>query len=142
MEKASKSNNYHYNKRLLLLSKENRQTMTKSASSMWKYVLGSKQMMGYQFLRERPILDFIADFVCLEILLIIEVDGITHQNDKAIESDALRDQVLASAGFTVLRFSSWQVLNQIEQVSISIGDWINDHALDAPKGKRQRKPRP
>jgi very-short-patch-repair endonuclease len=131
MEIASKENNYHYNKQLQLLAKVNKKTMTKSAACMWKFVLGNKQMKGYQFRRERPILDFIVDFVCLELLLIVEVDGITHQNDEAIEKDTLRDQRLAEIGFNVLRFSSWEVLNQIDQVSILIGDWISKHAPES-----------
>ena len=61
---------------------------------MWKYVLGQKQMLGYQFRRERPILNYIADFVCLEIMLIIEVDGITHDTDEAQRRDEIRDQKL------------------------------------------------
>ncbi|MCL4117142.1 UNVERIFIED_CONTAM: hypothetical protein GTU68_021629 [Idotea baltica] len=113
--------------------------MTKSASCMWKYVLGNKQMLGYQFLRERPILNYIADFVCLDILLVIEVDGITHQSDDVVARDARRDKALSDVGFTVLRFSSWEVLNQIEQVSITIGNWINANAADPPKGRRKRK---
>jgi very-short-patch-repair endonuclease len=92
MEIASKANNYHYNKRLQALAKGNRKAMTKSAACMWKYLLGNKQMKGYQFRRERPILDDIVDFVCLELLLIVEVDGITHQSDVAIEKDTLIDQ--------------------------------------------------
>ena len=106
MDQASQSNNFHYNRSLNQLAKLNRANMTKSAACMWKYVLGQKQMLGYQFRRERSILNYIADFVCLELLLIIEVDGITHDTDAAQEKDKLRDQELGSIGFTTLRFSS------------------------------------
>jgi len=58
----------------------NKKTMTKAAACMWKYLLSKRQMRGYQFRRERPILNYIADFVYLELLLAIEVDGITHLN--------------------------------------------------------------
>ncbi|MBK8503111.1 MAG: DUF559 domain-containing protein [Saprospiraceae bacterium] len=139
MERASKANNYHYNKKLQPLAKVNKKTMTKSAACMWKYLLSNKQMKGYQFRRERPILDYIADFVCLELLLIIEVDGITHQDDEAIQKDHLRDQKLSEAGFSVLRFSSWEVLNQIDLVSIMIGEWIDKNALTPSPGMRKRK---
>ena len=138
MEIASKHNNYHYNKSLQSLAKANRHSMTKSAACMWKYVLSKKQMMGFQFRRERPILNFIADFVCLELLLIIEVDGITHDDITARKYDKNRDQMLQEVGFTVLRFSSWEVLNRIADVSIVIVDWINANAKVQPKGKRQR----
>ena len=112
--------------------------MTKSAACMWKYVLGQKQMLGYQFRRERPILNYIADFVCLELLLIIEVDGITHDSDEAQRRDEIRDKKLKEIGFTILRFSSWEVLNKITDVQIIITEWIKVNAIVPPKGKRAR----
>lgn len=139
MEKATKHNNYHYNKRLKGLAKANKKNMTKSAACMWKYVLGQKQMLGYQFRRETPILNYIADFVCFELMLVVEVDGITHDNEEAIFKDQKRDAILGSIGFTVLRFSSWEVLNSIATVSNYLVEWINEHALVAPKGHRKRK---
>ena len=138
MEKASKSNNYHYNKKLKNFANSNRKSLTKSAIYMWKFLLSKRQMMGYQFRRERPILDFIADFVCLDLLLIIEVDGITHEDDESIEKDIERDKKLKEVGFTTLRFSSWEVLNRIDDVAIIIGDWIRDNAVVPPPNPRQR----
>lgn len=138
MQKANKSNNFHYNKKLAPLAKANRKNMTKSAACMWKYVLGNKQMLGYQFRRERPILNFLADFVCLELLLIIEVDGITHQSDEAIIKDNNRDEKLREIGFTVLRFNSWEVLNRSIDVFIFIREWIEKNANQKPKGRRKR----
>ena len=105
---------------------------------MWKYALGQKQMLGYQFRRERPILNYIADFVCLEIMLIIEVDGITHDTDEAQGRDEIRDQKLKEIGFTTLRFSSWEVLNKITDVQIIITQWIKVNAIVPPKGNRTR----
>lgn len=140
MDRASKSNNFHYNSSLNQLAKKNRVNMTKPAASMWKYVLGQKQMLGYQFRRERPILNYIADFVCLALLLIIEVDGISHDTEAAQVRDNLRDQKLKDIGFTTLRFSSWEVLNRISDVQETISNWINENAKVPPKGKRSRKP--
>ena len=120
MEKATSANNYHYNKSLNQLARKNKKELAKSAVYMWKYVLGKKQLLGYQFRRERPILNYIADFVCLELMLIIEVDGITHQSEEAYKRDQLRDENLNEVGFTVLRFSSWEVLNRINDVSTII----------------------
>jgi len=85
-------------------------------------------MNGYQFRRERPILNYIVDFVCLELMLIIEVDGMTHDDEVARMNDLQRDQKLNEVGFTVLRFSSWEVLNEITDVGITIGEWIRSNA--------------
>ena len=139
MQKASKSNNYHYNKKLKNFARHNRRTLNKSAACMWKYVLGQKQMLGYQFRRERPILNYIADFACLELLLIIEVDGFTHETDEAMIKDQIRDEKLAEVGFTVLRFSAWEVLNRIDDVAILIREWIEENAKVEPKGKNVRR---
>jgi len=127
---ASKSNNYHYNKSLRHLASVNRKNMTKSAACMWKYVLSRKQMRGYPFRRERPILNFIADFVCLDLLLVIEVDGLTHESPESQKKDQYRDRELSDVGFTVLRFSSWEVLNRIADVSMKISQWISDNNKD------------
>ena len=130
---ASKANNFHYNKRLKKFANANRKSLTKSAACMWKYLLSRRQMMGYQFRRERPILNFIADFVCLDLMLIIEVDGITHLGDEAQKRDAKRDGILRSVGFEVLRFCSSEVLTEMMQVSQVIGEWIENYEEFHPR---------
>jgi len=84
-------------------------------------------MMGYSFRRQRPIGNFIADFVCLPLNLIIEVDGFSHEEDGVIDDN--RDNELKELGFTTLRFSSWEVLNQIDEVANTIGEWIKENAI-------------
>jgi len=84
-------------------------------------------MMGYSFRRQRPIGNFIADFVCLPLNLIVEVDGFSHEED-GIRDDN-RDNELKELGFTTLRFSSWEVLNQIDEVANIIGEWIKENAI-------------
>ena len=98
--------------------------MTKSEACLWKYVLSNGQMRGYVFRRQPPVLNYIADFYCQPLKLIIEVDGITHDDDRAVEYDRKRDENLNNAGFTVLRFSASDVLRRISFVRESIEDWI------------------
>ncbi len=139
LDLACKANNFHYNKNLKHFANANRKTLTKSAACMWKYLLSKRQMMGYQFRRERPILNFIADFVCFDLMLIIEVDGITHMDPEAQAKDAQRDDVLRSVGFEVLRFSSSEVLTEMIQVSQAIGEWIEGQSdRIPPPGSRKR----
>lgn len=129
MEKASKSNNYYYNKELLPFARKLRQNYIKSEACAWEYLLKNKQFRGFQFLRQRPILNYIADFVCLELMLIIEIDGATHDNDLAILKDKNRDEKLEEIGFSTLRFSSWEVLNRIDNVSIQLEIWYQEFFL-------------
>ena len=121
--------NHHYNINLKSFASENKQKMTKSEACMWKYLLSGGQMMGYKFRRQRPIDNYIVDFICLPLKLIIEVDGITHDIDENIIRDEKRDEKLSELGYTTLRFSSWEVLNRIADVSIIIGVWIKENAI-------------
>ena len=52
--------------------------MTKAEACLWKYVLKGRMMKEYQFRRQRPVLQYVADFMCKELKLIIEVDGSSH----------------------------------------------------------------
>ncbi len=90
--------------------------MTKAEACLWKYVLRAGMMKGYGFRRQRPVLKFIADFMCKELFLVIEVDGITHQFEETIKKDKIKQQALEQAGFTVLRFTDNDVLHNIESV--------------------------
>lgn len=86
-------------------------------------------MKGYQFRRQRPVLDFIADFMCKELRLVIEVDGITHDNK--LEKDNHRDDKLRQAGFYVYRFTDEEVLTNIEGVMMAI-ERIIDEIIPPP----------
>ncbi len=81
-------------------------------------------MKGFQFRRQRAVLNHIADFMCKELMLIIEVDGSIHQLEEVIRNDAERQKVLEEAGFTVLRFSNEEVLENIQSVYGYLEEWI------------------
>jgi very-short-patch-repair endonuclease len=127
VNKASPHNNYHYNKELNPLAKVLKKQMTKSEACMWKYLLSAKQFHGFVFRRQRPILNYIVDFCCLELMLNIEVDGITHNSDDAIEKDRQRDSKLLEIGFKVFRFSSWEILNRMVDVDVILTKWLMDN---------------
>mgnify|MGYP002336090398 CR=1 FL=1 len=126
MNNADSSNLWHYNKALRAYSSNNRRAMTKAEACLWKYSLSKKQMDGYQFLRQRPVLNYIADFLCKELMLIIEVDGLTHQWEKVALNDIKREQDLIEVGFMVLRFNDDDVLKHIDDVSYRIRAYIID----------------
>ncbi|UXP31471.1 DUF559 domain-containing protein [Reichenbachiella agarivorans] len=131
-------NNSHYNKRLQPFAKALRSDMTKAEACIWKYVLKARMMAGYQFRRQRPVLNYIADFMCKELNLIIEIDGITHSYEGVYIKDQKRTQELESQGFTVLRYADEEVLQNIEHVRESIAEWIDKHAVVPPPNPRQR----
>ena len=98
--------------------------MTKAEACLWKYILRARQLKGYQFRRQRSVLKYIADFMCIELMLIIEVDGITHQWEETVVKDKKKQADLEAAGFTVLRFTDEEVLNNINDVHGFLEDWI------------------
>jgi very-short-patch-repair endonuclease len=117
-------NNY-YNKKLKSFARQNRNDATKSEACLWKYVLRSKQT-GYAFNRQRPVLNYIADFMCMELKLIIEVDGYTHTFDEVKKNDLIRQTRLEKAGFMVLRFKDEEVLMEIGRVREVILETIDE----------------
>jgi very-short-patch-repair endonuclease len=126
--KAESSNHHTYNKDLKSLARSLRKNMTKSEACLWKYVLKGRRLKGYQFNRQRPVINYIADFMCKELNLIIEVDGITHNDEDVIRNDKFRQQKLEEAGFYVMRFSDEEVLNHINNVQQRIETWIDEHS--------------
>jgi very-short-patch-repair endonuclease len=119
-----KQDNHYYNKNLQPYANRLRKEMTKAEACLWKYVLRAGKMKGFQFRRQRPVLKYIADFMCMELMLIIEVDGITHHSEDAIKNDETRQKRMEIAGFTVLRFTDDEVLNNIQAVYNYLEDWI------------------
>jgi very-short-patch-repair endonuclease len=113
-----------YNKSLQPFANKLRKEMTKAEACLWKYVLRARQMKGYQFRRQRPVLNYIADFMCKELRLVIEVDGITH--DSKLERDEHRTEELRQAGFNVLRFADEEVLTNIQGVAREIERVIDE----------------
>ena len=89
-----------------------------------KYVLRAGKMKGFQFRRQRSVLNYIADFMCKELMLVVEVDGSIHQLEEIFKNDCIRQKALEHAGFNVLRFTNEEVLENINAVYSFLEDWI------------------
>ena len=105
---------YYRNTDLKPLSRELRTYGTKGEAVLWKMVLKARLMNGYQFNRQFIIEDFIVDFVSRKLKLIIEIDGSSHIAKGS--EDYKRQQRLEELGFTVIRFSEFEVLKALEDV--------------------------
>jgi very-short-patch-repair endonuclease len=75
---------------------------------------------GYHFRRQAPIASYIVDFACLSQKVIIEVDGVQHEEPKARAADAARDADLAWRSFNVLRFRNSDVSESLEGVMLEV----------------------
>lgn len=72
--------------------------------------------LGYKFRRQYSIGQFVVDFCCPELKLIIEIDGETHYNEAIYIKDQKRQQYLESLGFTVKRYLAEDVIKNAEAV--------------------------
>jgi len=93
-----------------------RGNMTDAEQHLWRH-LRQRQVEGQRFRRQHPIGAYIADFVCLERQLVIEVDGGQHAD---CAGDNRRGDHLRAAGYAVIRFWNNDVLSNIEGVIAEI----------------------
>jgi very-short-patch-repair endonuclease len=105
---------YFRNTDLKPLSSELRTFGTKGEAVLWKMVLRARLMNGYQFNRQYIIENYIVDFISRRLNLIIEIDDSSHLTKGS--EDYKRQLRLEELGFTVLRFSEYEVLNALEDV--------------------------
>ena len=106
---------------LLGFAKQLRRDMTEAERKLWG-ALRAKRFDGFKFKRQVPIGRFIADFICFEKRLIIEVDGGQHSESKR---DMVRDAWLISQGFRVLRFWNVDIHQALDGTLIAILDALN-----------------
>ncbi len=114
----------HYNKNLKQPSRHLRNNMNEAEKFFWSKLRG-KQILGLQFYRQKPLLNYIVDFYCPSANLVIECDGGQHYTDEGLEADRVRDEALGELGLIVLRFDNLQVLNEIDAVVEMIFDVIH-----------------
>ncbi len=94
-------------------ARENRQHETDAEKVLWS-ALRRRGIAGKKFYRQHIVGDFIADFICEETGLIIEVDGGYHAERQQEEDDVRRTSILEEMGFHVIRFSNEEVLFDID----------------------------
>ncbi|MFP9113600.1 endonuclease domain-containing protein [Flavobacterium sp. RHBU_3] len=112
-----------YNPALKELARQLRNGSTKSEVTLWQK-LKNKQMYGYDFHRQKPIDNYILDFFCYELMLGIEVDGYSHEFLEVYNKDVVKEAKMNEFGIAVLRFSDYQVMNDIENVIRAIEQYI------------------
>jgi len=94
-------------RRLIRFARENRGDMTPSEFILWEELRGRR--LGVRFRRQDPIGPFIADFSCRQARLVIEVDGVSHDDS---DRDRRRDRWFHENGWFVLRLHDDYVVTQ------------------------------
>ena len=131
--------NYHYNRSLKPLARALRNEME---VFLWKHVLRAGGMRGYRFRRQRPVLNYTADFMCRELRLVIEIDGTSHDSEEAQEHDALKDRDLERAGYRAVRIPHRDVLKELENVRAWISDVMGETEESSLKSADADSPPP
>ncbi|WP_233353589.1 endonuclease domain-containing protein [Hellea balneolensis] len=102
-----------------------RRNLTTAEAKLWQD-LRSRRLQGYKFRRQHPIEDYVADFVCLSVKLVIEIDGATHSTNEELAYDAQRTEVLEGLGWRVIRFTNDEVYGDVDGVIEAIWDALKN----------------
>lgn len=103
-----------YNSHLKHFARKLRCEGTKGEAILWFNALKARKMYGHQFNRQFPIGNYVVDFICRELNLIIEIDGSSHFSKS--ESDSKKQDYLESLGYELLRFSEAEVVHRLDDV--------------------------
>jgi very-short-patch-repair endonuclease len=96
-----------------------------------------KQMLGYDFHRQKPIDAFVVDFFCPRLSLAIEIDGASHEGRQEADSERQRD--IERYGISFLRFPDREVKQNLNGVLECIREWIVAH--ESERGAERCAPR-
>jgi very-short-patch-repair endonuclease len=96
-----------------------RNNSTQAESRLWAKLKG-RQIFDYKFRRQHGIGNYIVDFYCPTLKLVIEVDGESHLSKKGIKHDLKRDKYLNDLGITICRFNNQQIYDNLDGVLTEI----------------------
>lgn len=114
-----------YNHNNIEYAKMLRKAATPAERLLWKFLKG-RQLSGYKFKRQQPLLNYIVDFYNMDMKLAIEIDGISH-DEKKYSYDIYRQSRLEAIGITFLRFTEYEVKNNIDSILKTVELWINNN---------------
>ena len=103
-------------------AEELRSRMTSAEEILWKHIHINEWKL--KFRRQHPIWNYVADFYCHGIKLVIELDGGIHEVEEVKQNDEAREKHLKEFGITVLRFKNEDVFKNLNSVLKSISQTI------------------
>ena len=105
----------HYNPKLKPLAAQLRSRSTQSEILLWNQLKGG-QMNGLRFIRQKPIGDYVVDFYCKEVGLVIELYGLSYQCNEVMDLDERKQSYLENIGLKVIRFEDEDVIRNVMRV--------------------------
>jgi very-short-patch-repair endonuclease len=118
------------------LARRLRRDSTSAELRLWSR-LRSRLIDGRKFVRQQPIGPYVADFVCREKRLVIEVNGGQHADNVR---DRMRDQWMREHSYRVLRFWNNDIMSNmdgvLETIAIALQEDVPPHPVPASGGNR------
>ncbi|HEV2291222.1 MAG TPA: endonuclease domain-containing protein [Gemmatimonadales bacterium] len=133
-------------KREVELARHLRRQATDAEKLAWE-MLRARRCNGLKFKREEPLGDFIVDFYCPQLKLVIELDGAIHAEPDQAERDELRTAALEALGLTVIQVRNEDVaattfdrivtnLTRSPSPRVSVERGLGGEAWRAPEPRR------
>jgi chorismate synthase len=117
-------------------AKENRQIQTRAEELLWEQ-LRNRKIQNSKFRRQHAIEGYIADFVCLERKLVVEIDGEYHNEEDHRKRDDFRARTLQKNGYRLVRFMNEDVLKNMNWVLEEIGKALSAEAVSPSPLERE-----
>ncbi|PKL79097.1 MAG: DNA methylase [Ignavibacteriae bacterium HGW-Ignavibacteriae-4] len=118
-----------YNPKLKAFARKLRNESTRSEVTLWIQIK-SKVISKYGFLRQKPLGNYIVDFYCYELNLVMELDGLTHSWERIKEKDYDKELYLNGLGLNVLRFADSAILSNMDFVLDYIFKYIKCYEIN------------
>ena len=112
-----------------------RKNMTVAERKLWR-VLRNRKFLGLKFVRQKPLLRYIADFYCAELRLVIEIDGSFHEK----EYDDMRTDELRALDITVIRYTDDHIEYDLKNVLMHLSREISTIKSQRPPPRRAPLP--
>ncbi len=124
---------------LLKYAKQSRREMTEAETRMWLQ-LRAKRFQGIKFRKQKVIGNYIVDFASRDPMLVIEIDGDSHDQQQAYDTE--RTRYLEQQGYRVVRFNNSEVMKNLEGVLERLGEIVTGQASPlptlSPEGERAK----
>ena len=102
-----------------------RKKQTPEELIFWSHVK-SRRLGGFKFRRQYSINEYIADFYCPELLLVVEIDGGHHYEEGNKQKDTLRTEYFIDLGLNVKRYTNIDVKNNLSGVLDNLLEHCNE----------------
>ena len=109
-----------YEPHLVPIARTLRRDATVPERLLWSRLRGRR--LGVRFLRQHPLLGYVADFCCPEARLVVEVDGRSH--DGRGDADRARQSDIEALGYRVLRLSNDDVVRDLDAAAARVAEML------------------